>query len=395
MERKRIISLLTLFTFGTVLFAQNSSDTISMHPRKFRFTYQSETIKRAKPLDEILMNEPVDMQVKSEWKKYKTAHGLGIGLEVAGVGLMAANLAQSLNGNGSSGLLLAGAGTLLSGVIINGFVATPRAKAAARRYNDVKMGRNLPVQPPMPSVLLPSGVKTPPDSTQPKPPPVASRQKRSSGYRATSTGAYYSFATGFGWSKQKINYEDAFTEDYTSARIFSYELQYGKMTSEKMGWQIGIGLTQHGFRLEDTEYDYLTGVEVDVKADARIRYLEIPFSLVFPFPLGERGFELATMPGLSLGYALSGKIVAKASGENDDRTVKTKVTDKVSFDDVEFGDRLDAALLLGLRAAYPFGPGKTFLEARYHLGVLNLERGSDGKAFNRSFLLRAGYQYAL
>lgn len=387
MKKAIFLIVLLLPAFGFVLPAQTLPDTIGIHPRKFRFTYQGESIKRAKPLGDILMKEPVYPQVRLEWKKYKTMHGIGVGAEVLGLGVMTAGLVQGLQGESSS-LTLPGALILLGGVLMDGFIASPHAKSAARHYNNAKIGRNLPVD-----LLIPFVLNSAQDST---PVPVAvtiEKQQK----KAASTGAYYGFAAGLGWSKQKINYEYTFEEDYESARVFSFGLQYGKSISDNWGWQLELGLTQHGYRLKTTEYDYNTGLKVEAKADARIRYLEIPFSMTYRIPLNDKGLELMAMPGLNLGYAVSGKIVAKGTGENETRTVETKITEKITLKDTEFGERLDAALLIGAQMAYPFGPGKAFIEARYHLGILNLDRNADSdiKTFNRSLLLRVGYRYAL
>lgn len=128
----------------------------------------------------------------------------------------------------------------------------------------------------------------------------------------------------------------------------------------------------------------------------------MPFSLTYRFPLGKNGFEWVALPGLGLGYAISGKIVARGTGESETRKAYTKIIDKVSLKDTRFGDRLDAALQLGVQAAYPLGPGKAVFEIRYHLGILNLDRNNDfditeegDKAFNRTMTIRVGYQYAL
>lgn len=386
MKYRTILFFASMLVLLHTLPAQTFPDTIGIH-KKFRFTYQGETIKRAKPLGNILMKEPVEPQVRLEWKKYKTLHGVGLGAEVLGLGVMTAGLVQGLQGESSS-LTLPGALILLGGVLVDGFVASPHAKSAVRHYNKAKKGKNLPVE-----MLIPYVLTSVQDSI---PAPVAAaieKQEKKTG----STGAYYGFAAGLGWSKQKINYEYTFEEDYESARVFSFGLQYGNSISENWGWQLELGLTQHGYRLKTTEYDYNTGLKVEAKADARIRYLEIPFSMTYRIPLNNNGLELMAMPGLNVGYALSGKIVAKGSGENETRTVETKITEKISLEDTEFGERLDAALLIGAQMAYPFGPGKAFIEARYHLGILNLDRGadSDTKTFNRSLLLRVGYRHTL
>lgn len=228
--------------------------------------------------------------------------------------------------------------------------------------------------------------------TQTPPQPAAAHGGTSSVYGPATLG----FAFGMGQSKQHINYQDAFDGEFLPARVFSFGLQYGKPISEHLAWQIELGLTQHGFRLKQTVYSY--GVKVVGKADARVRYLELPFLLLYRQPVGKKGLTLAAAPGFSLGYATSAKIVTRASGKNDARNVHTKIEDNISLKGTAFGDRLDAALQLGARGEYPLKPGKVFLELRYHLGILNLDRNigdSQDKTFNRSWLLRLGYCYAL
>ncbi len=218
-----------------------------------------------------------------------------------------------------------------------------------------------------------------------------------------SGNTYFGLAWGPGWSKQNINYEDLFPQPFQYARAFSFGLQYGFPISEELDGQIELCLTQHGYRLEETFFDLETGIEINAKADARIRYLELPLLIAYRVPIGNEGFEVAVIPGISLGYAVSGKVVASGKGEIGPRKVFTKITEEVTtIKDASFADRLDAALLLGGQAAYNFRNGAAFVEARYHLGMLNLERNAEviinpegDKAFNRSFLLRLGYRFAL
>ena len=382
--------MLLLFLFAlpeAELFSQIQPDTIGIHKRKFHFQYQGKTIKRSKQLGQILLQKPVDSQVRSYWNEYKTLQTIGVGIEVVGIGLMAADLAQTLQGNDSKTLLLTGAGTLLVGAIINGFVATPRAKAAAKRYNDLKTGKNLPIPPPTPIDQLDT-LSGRINQTITNYPPQYQQTK-------TFPSSYFGLAFGPGWSKQKINYEFAFDDEFRSGHVFSLGLQYGQRVSERLGWQLELGLSEHGYRMKKT--DFSGGVKINVKADARIQYLELPVSLTYRIPVGEKGFEIIAMPGLSAGYAVSAKVVANGEGENESRKVTTKVREKVSLKDLSFDERLDAALLFSGQVAYPVGPGNVFLEARYHFGILNLERNTErgDKAFNRSLFLRFGYRYAL
>lgn len=226
-------------------------------------------------------------------------------------------------------------------------------------------------------------------------------QPETGNYRQqASSNTYLGITWGPGWSKQHTNYAFIFETPFQPARVFSFGLQYGFPVSEALAGQAELCLTQHGYRLEETTYD--SGIEINAKVDARIRYLELPLSFVYRIPVGSQGFELAAMPGISLGYAVSGKVVAQGKGESATRKVFTRLTEEVPVKDAAFADRLDAALLLGAQAAFNFGNGAAFVEARYHFGVLNLERNAEyiineggDKAFNRSFLLRLGYRYAL
>lgn len=395
MKTTTISSIFTaiLMVIASIATAQIQPDTISIGKRKPFFEYKQQDVSRPALLREILLKEPVDRQVKTQWGQYQTFHGIGIGIEIGGLGLMGYSLAQSLSGNESGTTMIAGAGLMLTGVIIDSFVARARAKAAVKSYNDIQMNRVLPE-----AALWPSEKSPQPDTTQQAvPAPVPQKQVS---HPANTTGNYIGITAGKGWSRQKINYAFALGEKILSADISSFGIQYGESFSENMGWQIELGLTQHGLRVEETSNS--GGVKIYSKADARVRYLEIPVCLTHKTSLGKSKIEVMATPGINFGYAVSGRIVAQGSGENETRMVWTKIVDQISLAETTFGDRLDIALLLGAQAAYPIGPGKVFLEARYHLGMLNLERntvfsfteGGD-KAFNRTMVWRLGYRYGL
>ncbi|MBK7336962.1 MAG: hypothetical protein IPJ00_12660 [Saprospirales bacterium] len=129
-------------------------------------------------------------------------------------------------------------------------MARARAKAAVKSYNDIQMNRVLPE-----AALWPSEKEN------------------------TTTGNYIGITAGKGWSRQKLNYAYALGEKILSADISSFGIQYGESFSEKMGWQIELGLTQHGLRVEETSNS--GGVKIYSKADARVRYLEIPVCLTY------------------------------------------------------------------------------------------------------------------
>lgn len=66
------------------------------------------------------------------------------------------------------------------------------------------------------------------------------------------------------------------------------------------------------------------------------------------------------MPGIELGVMRAAKIVARAHGEEEDTKVRVRISSKLDLRDLELKDKLDAALLLGLRVSKTYGPGRKF-----------------------------------
>lgn len=393
--KKRILSVIiaaTFLTIASITTAQAQADTISV--LRNRFLYQEHKINKPAMLRDILLKEPAAPQVNIQWKQYQTFHGIGLGIEIGGVGLMGYGLVKSLSGKESGTTMIAGAGIMLAGVLVDRFVAFPRLKSAVRSYNDQQMGRKQPEVFPWPSEMPMQS-----DTLQhvaPEPGAYPEKAVQSS----HPSGKYFGLSMGSGWSRQKINFAFAFNEKVQSASVFSFGIQYGDSFSQKMGWQAELALAQHGFRMKKTSTS--GGVKIYSKADFRARNLEIPICLTYKTPVGKSKIEAMATPGIVLGYTVSEKIVSQGTGENETRKVWTKTVDQISLEDVKFGDRLDIGLLVGAQTAYPAGPGKVFLEARYHLGLLNLERNKefqyteDGdKVFNRTMALRIGYRYSL
>ncbi|MBK7336961.1 MAG: hypothetical protein IPJ00_12655 [Saprospirales bacterium] len=117
MKTTAISSIFTaiLMVIASIATAQIQPDTISIGKRKPFFEYQKQNVSRPALLREILLKEPVDRQVKIQWGQYQTFHGIGIGIEIGGLGLMGYSLAQSISGNESGATMIAGAGLMLTG----------------------------------------------------------------------------------------------------------------------------------------------------------------------------------------------------------------------------------------------------------------------------------------
>ena len=402
MKKTILLSALFLLAVLASLSAQ-TPDTI--RTKGFKLYLGNERVKDPAKLDKLMLglNDP---KINRGLKAEQTLDAFSWVAAIGGAVLMGVGGYNSLNGKLTNGKMYIGGGVLMLGSGVLSAIGGKHRKDAYHRYNDIVLGRHtLPVEPPMPAVLRPEPVVKPAGPAAPAAPvedqPAAVNKTEDQPRPAAApSGAYIGFSAGLGWSKQHINYEFVFPDGFETARAFSYSIQYGSRFSDRLGWQLELGLSQHGFRQKKT---YTSGgVKVNAKADGRIRYLEVPFALTYRVPLGKKGVELVGLTGLSLGYAVSAKVVARGTGESETRKVRLKITEKVSLKDVDFGDRLDAALLLGAQASYPFGPGKAIFEARYHLGILNLDRNKEfhhteagDKAFNRTLTLRVGYRYAL
>ena len=404
MKKTILLPALFLLAVLATLSAQTPAPPDTIRAKGFKLYLGDERVKDAGKLDRLMLglNDP---KINRSLKTEKTFDAFYWVTAVGGAVLMGVGGYNSINGKLNNGKLYIGGGILTLGSGVFGIIGAKHRKDAYRRYNDVVLGRGntpRPAEPPMPSVLRPEPVAAPAPPSPAEAEQNAAVRKTEDRPRpaATPSGAYIGFSTGLGWTKQHINYEFVFIDGFETAHAFSHGIQYGNQFSDRLGWQLELGLSQHGFR--QNKIYTSGGVKVNAKADGRIRYLEVPFSLTYRVPLGKKGFELAALPGVSLGYAVSGKVVARGTGESETRKVRLKITEKVSLKDAGFGDRLDAALLLGAQAAYPFGPGKAVFEVRYHLGILNLDRNKDfdfteagDKAFNRTLTLRVGYRYAL
>ena len=95
--------------------------------------------------------------------------------------------------------------------------------------------------------------------------------------------------------------------------------------------------------------------------------------------MGE-SFEASALAGLAFGYALTAKSILDGESE-----------------DVEFTDddvRSNVGLVLGAQGGLPVGDGKVTLDARYNIGLNDLESEDDMvKATNRQFQVAVGYMW--
>ena len=100
--------------------------------------------------------------------------------------------------------------------------------------------------------------------------------------------------------------------------------------------------------------------EGDPRFDISLSYIEVPILFKYDFGRKENFYLLA---GLSVGYLLSSKIDAELSGYPFN-TDMNEVTNNV-----DFGGTLGAGI------KFPAGSSIIFLEAKYTLGLVNLQKG--------------------
>ncbi|MBL7825153.1 MAG: PorT family protein [Saprospiraceae bacterium] len=381
---------------GQLTVAHITPDTFRIQSFPLKIWYGLDRVKKPRAAEPQLLALN-DAQINRDWRVSKNLRLAGTVVQLGGLVVEGVGLANMLNGKGDdNNLVLKGVGIMFGGVMLQ-VIANGPMKRAMFRHNHLKTQKLTPsVAPPIPTVFAEPINQTPTASTSKDAIPDVKQSKK------FGTGAmYFGVSAGFGWSKQKLNYEEIFPNPLKHARVYTYGIQLGKQITETMAWQLELAFSEHGYRVVDT--DYAEGVSLKSKTDARLRFLELPFLMAYQLPLSNQVFSLELMPGTSVGLLNSGKIVAQASGEEDDTSVQLKVRTKLDLRGIEFEDKLDAALLLGARVRIPYGPGKFFLEGRYHLGILNLDRNVEPgpfdemqqKTYNRSFFLRTGFQIAI
>ena len=140
-----------------------------------------------------------------------------------------------------------------------------------------------------------------------------------------------------------------------------------------LGLQVELNYSQFGSKFEQD-----LGTLGNINVESVSNYLNIPVLL----KVGKVGesFELSALAGPSFGYALTAK------------TISNDVEEDVEWTDEDV--RSNIGFVLGAQGGLPVGPGKVTLDARYNLGLNDLDdQDEDVKITNRQFQVALGYMW--
>lgn len=164
------------------------------------------------------------------------------------------------------------------------------------------------------------------------------------------------------------------TEDLGEDFKSNIGLQIGAVAqigiNDMISIQPEIVFIQKGTKSEGEE-DFLGDV-IKYKDQIIFNYLEVPI-LVKVVLGGNEGAGFFVTAGPSFGYALSGKTKSEytINGETE------KDEDSIDFDEDDGFARFELSASLGAGVNIPVGPGILFFEARYLLGLSDLDSDED------------------
>ena len=121
-----------------------------------------------------------------------------------------------------------------------------------------------------------------------------------------------------------------------------------------------------------------------------ISHLELPILLKVNLLGSESPVGIGIIAGPSFAYALSGTTTASASGQTNSQS------NDVTFKDYQ---RFEVGAHLGLNVGFGIGSGKLVFDARYLLGISDLNTGpnstSSNSVRNRGISVGLGYMFSL
>lgn len=158
--------------------------------------------------------------------------------------------------------------------------------------------------------------------------------------------------------------------------------------SDNFAFQPEIGFTKKGFAAKEGLDIELLGVPVPlgVKAVTQIDYIDVP--LLAKYKFGNEGINAYVLAGPSIGYALDGRVLTKATVLIDFNIAKTPINlDAINYQRLEIGGTAGAGFAVNT------GIGQLFMDARYNLGFTQLYDIPlvNEKLRNKSFAINAGF----
>ena len=181
------------------------------------------------------------------------------------------------------------------------------------------------------------------------------------------------------WDWSDAEYNDV-TKNSTNF-VFGIPVRIG--LGGGLSLQTGIDYIRKGVTLEEED------LGISGKSVISLNYIEIPAMLQFGFDLGGVGIGLQAGP--SLGYGLDGKVDSEftIAGQTE------KESEEIDWDEDEIA-RTDFGLNLGAFLGFEMTTVNLFLDARYQLGLTDLNDSDDGEeAKNRGIQISLGFLYPI
>ena len=154
-----------------------------------------------------------------------------------------------------------------------------------------------------------------------------------------------------------------------------------------------LAYTRKGVRLNMQE----TGETGTFEMDARTKFDYLSLDMLVKGKFGTDAPQFYVLAGPGLAYAAHGKVPAEFTVTNGTSSTE-KETEDIDFKEDEVS-RFDFSVLFGGGLEMPLGPGRLVLDARYSLGLQNLNTDGDDTTnmgiFNRGMLFSAGFMIPL
>lgn len=150
-----------------------------------------------------------------------------------------------------------------------------------------------------------------------------------------------------------------------------------------------LAFVRKGVRLNYEDSDEASTFKIDART--KLDYLSLDMLLKGKFGTDILQFYAVGGPGIA--YATKGKVAMELTAGNGTTTTEEETAD-IDFKEDNVS-RFDFSMLFGAGIEVPLGTGNFVLDARYNLGLQNLNTDDDAtpqqKIFNRGVMFSAGF----
>ncbi len=206
---------------------------------------------------------------------------------------------------------------------------------------------------------------------------------------------------GVNFAKWKLNTEDTEQDlndylKYMTAPYISVPVELS--LSNNFAIQLEPSYLQQGTRTYIKEEESFESgiIELEFESKMRINYIALPAMAKGKFSAGK--VRLYVMGGPQVAYAIDGKVKAKETLTINGESETEESSESIDWDDSAL-TRFDFSLVFAGGLELPLGPGAVIFDARYLLGLQNLNKEKDDlfdqKIYNRGIGLSAGYRIPL